>query len=89
MLSEPGPPSSQTPSEAAQHVSEQPEEAVFPEIEEDVIVTTASPAAKEPLPTKTPPPRPSAWLEYTWQLMIETVPPVTATPPPPDLAVFP
>jgi hypothetical protein len=42
MLSEPGPPSSQTPSEAAQHVSKQPEEAVFPEIDEDVIVTAST-----------------------------------------------
>jgi hypothetical protein len=41
LLSEPGPPSSQTPSEAVLHVSEQPEEAVFPEIEEDVIVTAS------------------------------------------------
>jgi hypothetical protein len=51
LLSEPGPPSSQTPSEAmstyrgpqsvqaAQHVSKHNEEAVFPEIEEDAIVT--------------------------------------------------
>ena len=42
LLSEPGPPSSQTPSEAAQHVSKQPEEAVFPEIDEDVIVTAST-----------------------------------------------
>jgi len=39
-LSEPGPPSSQTPlaSSAKEHVLEH-EEAVFPEIEDDVIVT--------------------------------------------------
>ena len=43
LLSEPGPPSSQTPSEAAQHVSEQPEEeAVFPEIEEFIIMTAST-----------------------------------------------